>query len=69
MFALSHHPPHCAQVGGDALQADRFVLNLDDSGVDVDKLSQEFTDWPMEGLEEIAAIKNGRIFYIWPPQS
>ncbi|WP_145146219.1 WXG100 family type VII secretion target [Paenibacillus xylanexedens] len=47
-------------------QANRFVVNLDDWSGDVDILKKQFNDWPAEGLEEIIAIKNGKIINIYP---
>lgn len=48
-------------------QADRVVVNLADSPVDVDRLRRQLHDWPIEGLEEVIAIdKNGAVVHLYP---
>lgn len=49
-----------------ARQADRIVLNLSDSAVEMAALKKQFSDWPMEGLKEVIVIKNGQIIPFWP---
>ncbi|SDC22834.1 CdiA C-terminal domain-containing protein [Actinokineospora iranica] len=43
-------------------QADRVVLNVSDSAVDLDKMRAQLNDWPIAGLKEVLVIdKNGEI--------
>lgn len=44
-----------------AEQARRIVLNLDDSAVSMDKIRQQFADWPIEGLEQLLIVRGGRV--------
>lgn len=43
-------------------QTDRVVLNLDAWAGDLDALRTQFTDWPMEGLNEVLVVRNGTVF-------
>jgi predicted negative regulator of RcsB-dependent stress response len=46
----------------DKLQAHRVVLNLQDWAGDIAALKKQFTDWPIEGLDEILVIgKDGSV--------
>ena len=45
-------------------QTSRIVLNLDDSGVSLEALSKQFSDWAIEGLEDVIIIKNGKVFHL-----
>jgi hypothetical protein len=47
-------------------QADRFVLNLDDSAVSLDDLRKQFTDYPPAGLKEIIIVKGGQVIPFFP---
>jgi hypothetical protein len=48
-------------------QADRVVLNLADSPVDVGVMRAQLHDWPIEGLKEVIAIdKQGTILHLYP---
>ncbi|HEX3786677.1 MAG TPA: hypothetical protein VHW44_02345 [Pseudonocardiaceae bacterium] len=48
-------------------QADRIVLNLTDSNVDLGKLTTQLTDWPIQGLKEITVIdKQGNVVHFYP---
>jgi Contact-dependent growth inhibition CdiA C-terminal domain len=48
-------------------QADRIVLNLSDSPVDLEKLSAQLRDWPIEGLKEIKVIDGqGNVIDFYP---
>ena len=42
-------------------QAQRFILNLEDSNVDINVLRQQFTQYPVPGLKEIIIIKHGQV--------
>ncbi|QRK12959.1 hypothetical protein JQX13_24750 [Archangium violaceum] len=47
-------------------QADRIVLNLDDSGVSLDALKQQFKDWPIPGLKEVIVVRGGKVIPLFP---
>jgi hypothetical protein len=47
-------------------QADRFVLNLEDSTIAPEAMKKQLTDWPIEGLKEVLVIKNGEVIPLWP---
>ncbi|AGC41588.1 Annexin repeat-containing protein [Myxococcus stipitatus DSM 14675] len=52
---------------GKHLQADRIVLNLRDSGVDLVALKRQFSAWPMPNLREVIVItREGSIVPFWP---
>ncbi|ATB30120.1 hypothetical protein MEBOL_003575 [Melittangium boletus DSM 14713] len=52
---------------GKPRQADRIVLNLRDSGVDLAALKKQFTDWVMPNLKEVLVItQEGRLVPFWP---
>jgi hypothetical protein len=42
-------------------QADRIVVNLDNSSVDISALREQFKTWPIKGLREIIFLKHGNI--------
>jgi len=42
-------------------QADRIVVNLDNSSVDLSALREQFAKWPIENLREVFFIKGGKI--------
>ncbi|MER6300464.1 putative T7SS-secreted protein [Kitasatospora sp. NPDC001539] len=48
-------------------QADRIVLNLSDSDVDVGAMRKQLNDWPIEGLKEVTVIdKSGNVVSLYP---
>lgn len=47
-------------------QADRIVLNLEDSPISLDSMKQQLTDHPIEGLKEVIVIKHGQVTSLWP---
>lgn len=47
-------------------QTKRIILNLDDSFVDINAMKLQLKQFPINGLEEVIAIKNGKIMYILP---
>lgn len=48
-------------------QADRIVINLADSPVDLADLRAQFRNYPMPNLEEVITItREGEIVHIWP---
>jgi len=50
-----------------SMQADRIVLNLRDSGVDLSALLRQFRDWPMPNLREVLVVtREGTIISLWP---
>lgn len=48
-------------------QADRIVLNLADSAVDLNAMRTQLRDWPINGLKEIIVIdKQGNVLHFYP---
>jgi hypothetical protein len=47
-------------------QADRIILNLDDSSIELATLRLQFNDWPMRGLKEIIIVRDGQVIPFWP---
>ncbi len=45
-------------------QTSRIVLNLNDSGVSLEALMKQFSDWAIEGLEDVIVIKDGKVFHL-----
>jgi hypothetical protein len=45
-------------------QTSRIVLNLNDSGVSLEALTKQFSDWAIEGLEDVIIIKDGKVFHL-----
>jgi len=47
-------------------QTRRVSINLDDSDVTPDQIVDQFSRWPIHDLEEVIAVKGGRIYQIFP---
>ena len=47
-------------------QADRIVLNLDDTSVTIEVMKKQLSDWPVPGLKQIIAIKGGDVSILVP---
>lgn len=47
-------------------QADRIILNLNDSKVDLAALTKQFADWPIADLEQVLVIHGRQVTQIWP---
>ncbi|MGW6918070.1 CdiA C-terminal domain-containing protein [Kitasatospora sp. NPDC054939] len=48
-------------------QADRIVLNLSDSEVDLAAMRKQLNDWPIDGLKEVTVIdKAGNVVPLYP---
>jgi len=47
-------------------QADRVVLNLDDTSVTTEAVRKQLLDWPIPGLKELIAIKDRKIILLFP---
>ena len=47
-------------------QADRIVLNLEDSPIQLDAMKQQLDAFPIEGLKEVIVIKDGKAIPFWP---
>lgn len=47
-------------------QADRIILNLEDSNVGLDAMKKQLMDWPVPGLKQVIAIKGGKIVPLFP---
>jgi len=47
-------------------QADRIVMNLEDTPVSVNEVREQFVRYPIQGLKEVVGIKGGKVFLIYP---
>lgn len=47
-------------------QTDRIILNLDDSSVSIEALQEQLKTYPIEGLQEIIIIKDGKVIPFFP---
>ncbi|MEG5034758.1 CdiA C-terminal domain-containing protein [Microcoleus sp. AT3-D2] len=47
-------------------QADRFVLNLDDTEVSLADIQANLTQYPPTEIQEIIFVRGGTIIYHWP---
>lgn len=47
-------------------QAERIILNLDDSNASLADLSQQLAKYPIFGLKEVIVIKNGQVLSLFP---
>ena len=47
-------------------QADRFVINMDDSKLSLEEMTKQFKDFPLEDLKEIILVKNGEAVLFFP---
>jgi hypothetical protein len=47
-------------------QADRIILNLEDSSVTIEAMKKQLLDWPIPGLKQVIAIKDGRVILLFP---
>ncbi|MGW3046308.1 CdiA C-terminal domain-containing protein, partial [Kitasatospora sp. NPDC001159] len=58
---------HKIQEKVDEGQADRIVLNMSDTPVDMDAMRKQLNDWPINGLKEVKVIdKAGNILHLYP---
>ena len=44
-------------------QADRIIINLDNSSVEISALRKQFEIWPIANLREVIFLKNGKILF------
>jgi hypothetical protein len=52
---------------GQERQAERIIINLTDSAVDLAALKQQFQNWPMRNLKEVLVItREGLVIPFWP---
>lgn len=47
-------------------QAQRIILNLDDSTVSFSVLKEQLSQYPIQGLEEIIIIKGNQVTHLYP---
>ena len=47
-------------------QADRFVLNLNDSAVTLEQMEKQLKNFPVKDLKELIIIKNGKVIPFFP---
>ncbi|HYO73799.1 MAG TPA: hypothetical protein VEU33_47810 [Archangium sp.] len=47
-------------------QADKVILNLDDSKVTMDAMKKQLTDYPIAGLKEVLVVRGGDVSKLFP---
>ena len=47
-------------------QTKRVVLNLDDWNGEIEKIVSQLNEYPIEGLEEVIIVKNGKVTSVYP---
>ncbi len=47
-------------------QADKIILNLEDSSVTIEAMKKQLLDWPIPRLKEVIAIKDGKLVLLFP---
>ncbi|WP_456062029.1 SitA5 family polymorphic toxin [Archangium lipolyticum] len=47
-------------------QAERIILNLDDSGVALGLMRKQLEDWPIPGLKAVLVIRGGKVIRLFP---
>ena len=47
-------------------QADRIVLNLTGTKVEIGAIQKQFADWPISGLQEVIAVTDAQVVKVWP---
>jgi hypothetical protein len=47
-------------------QADKIILNLEDSPVTIEAMKKQLLNWPIPGLKEVIAIKDGKLILLFP---
>lgn len=47
-------------------QADRIILNLEDSNVGLDAMRKQLMEWPIPGLKRVIVIRDGRVIPFFP---
>ncbi|MFB7911218.1 putative T7SS-secreted protein [Kitasatospora sp. NPDC056076] len=58
---------HKIQEKVDSGQADRIILNMSDTPVDMAAMRKQLNDWPVNGLKEVKVIdKSGNIIHLYP---
>jgi hypothetical protein len=50
----------------DGGQVDKIILNLEDSSVTIEAMKTQLLDWPIPGLKEVIAIKDGKLILLYP---
>ena len=49
-----------------AKQAERFIINMNDSKVTFEEMTNQFKTFPLEDLKEIILIKDGKVIHFFP---
>lgn len=47
-------------------QADKIILNLEDSAITLEAMRQQLAGWPIPGLKQVLAIKDGKVVVLFP---
>jgi hypothetical protein len=47
-------------------QAERIVVSLDDTIVELNALKKQLSEWPIPDLKELLVIREGNIVWHWP---
>ncbi len=47
-------------------QANRFVVNMDESKLTLEQMTKQFKDFPMKGLKEVILTKDGKVIHFFP---
>ena len=47
-------------------QADRFVVNMNDSKLTLEEMTKQFKDYPLKDLKEIILIKDNKVIHFFP---
>jgi Contact-dependent growth inhibition CdiA C-terminal domain len=47
-------------------QADKFVVNMDESKLTIEQMTKQFKDFPMKGLKEVILTKDGKVIHFFP---
>ncbi len=47
-------------------QADKFVVNMNESKLTMEQITKQFKDFPMKGLKEVILTKDGKVIHFFP---
>ena len=47
-------------------QADKFVVNMNESKITMEQMTKQFKDFSMKGLKEVILIKDGKVIHLFP---
>jgi hypothetical protein len=49
-----------------AKQADRFIINMNESKLTIEQMTKQFKDFPIKGLKEVILTKDGKVIHFFP---